>query len=371
MVKNIQLFSLQTFSSTGGIQKMTRTLAHSLFKIAEKNSWSFKLVSLYDAQTDLINQYLPYSSFKGYKNNKIKFLIESFFSSTKQDVVILSHINLALLGVLIKIINPRCKVWLIAHGIEIWGPLSYIKKKFLTKCDKILCVSNFTMQKVISEHSVDAKVCTVLNNVVDSFIQIPQNFDKPKYLQNRYNIQGKRPIIFTLSRLSSVESYKGHDNVIMVIKNLKNKYPQIRYVLAGKYDAIEKVRIDKLIQESGIENEVILTGFINEDELIDHFLLADLFVLPSKGEGFGIVFIEALACGLPVICGNEDGSLDTICNGELGKAVSPDNLIEIEKAILEYMEIPLTIENKQNLQQKCLINFNEKKYQNTLEALLN
>ena len=107
MVKNIQLFSLQTFSSTGGIQKMTRTLAHSLFKIAEKNSWSFKLVSAYDAQTDLITQYLPESNFKGYQNNKIKFLIESFFSSTKQDVVILSHINLALLGILIKIINIR------------------------------------------------------------------------------------------------------------------------------------------------------------------------------------------------------------------------------------------------------------------------
>jgi glycosyltransferase involved in cell wall biosynthesis len=371
MVKNIQLFSLQTFSSTGGIQKMTRTLAHSLYKIAEKNTWNFKLVSVYDTQTDLISQYLPESNFKGYQNNKIKFLIESFFSSTKQDVVILSHINLALLGVLIKIINPRCKVWLIAHGIEIWGSLSYIKKKFLTKCDKILCVSNFTMQKVISEHNIDAKVCTVLNNVVDSFIQIPQKFDKPNYLQDRYNIQGNHPIIFTLSRLSSLELYKGHDNVIRVLKNLKNKFPQIKYVLAGKYDEIEKVRIDELIEENGVENQVILTGFINETELIDHFLLADLFVLPSKGEGFGIVFIEALACGLPVICGNEDGSIDAICNGELGTAIGPDNLSELEIAISKSLVSNLTENDRQSLQRKCLAKFNEDNYMVALENAIN
>jgi len=87
---------------------------------------------------------------------------------------------------------------------------------------------------------------------------------------------------------------------------------------------------------------VILTGFIDESEFADYFLLADLFVLPSKKEGFGIVFIEAMAYGLPVICGNADGSIDAICNGELGKAVNADDPAELEDAITGYLDEPLT-----------------------------
>ena len=272
--------------------------------------------------------------------------------------------------VLIKILNPRCKIWLIAHGIEIWGPLTFIKKKLLNIADKVLCVSNFTMQKVINEHEINPNSCTVLNNVVDSFIQIPQKFNKPNYLLERYNIQANQPIIFTLSRLSSLELYKGHDQVIRVIKKLKVKYPQIKYVLAGKYDEIEKLRIDALIKENNVQNEVILTGFINDNELIDHFLIADLFVLPSKGEGFGIVFIEAMACGLPVICGNEDGSIDAICNVELGTAISPDNLQELENAITIALDTQLTEIDRQNIQNKCLAKFNENNYMFALEKLI-
>jgi phosphatidylinositol alpha-1,6-mannosyltransferase len=89
-------------------------------------------------------------------------------------------------------------------------------------------------------------------------------------------------------------------------------------------------------------DQVILTGFIDEDELGRPFLLADLFVLPSKKEGFGIVFIEALACGLPVICGNEDGSLDAIRNGELGKAINVDSMTELSKCHYRLFETPLT-----------------------------
>jgi len=115
---------------------------------------------------------------------------------------------------------------------------------------------------------------------------------------------------------------------------------------------------------------VILTGFLEESELPDYFLLADLFVLPSKKEGFGIVFIEALACGLPVICGNADGSTDAILNGELGKAIDADNLEELERAIVGYLETPLESNQRVSLQHRCLSHFNESQYMNKLEKLI-
>lgn len=371
MSKKVILFTLETFSTTGGIQKMTRTLGYSLYRIALRNNWDFKMISAYDADKHLMPQYLPAEAFKGLNTNRFKFVIKALQESAKSDIVILSHINLSIIGVLLKIINPKCQVWLIAHGIEVWRPLYLFKKALLKRCDKIICVSNFTKQQMIGLHKVNPAVCTVLNNVVDLFMSFPATFEKPSQLLSKYNLTGTEPVIFTLTRLAATEQYKGHEQVISVLNKLKVKFPNIKYILSGKYDVDEEIRIKDLIKANNAEEQVILTGFINEKELTDHFLLADLFVLPSKKEGFGIVFIEALACGLPVICGNADGSVDAIRNGELGTAIDVGDLAQLEEAIVENLQVPLSVEKREYLQRQCLLNFNELDYRNNLQQLLN
>jgi glycosyltransferase involved in cell wall biosynthesis len=371
MGKKVMLFTLQTFSTTGGIQKMTRTLGHSLNQIAKNNNWDFRMYSAYDAYYDLMPQYIPASKFRAFNRNKLQFVIRSVKVGIESDVIILSHINLSLVGLLIKTLNPKCKVYLIAHGIEVWRPVSFIKKALLKRCDKIICVSKYTKQQMINWHNVDPDICTVLNNALDPFLDLPEKFKKPEYLLKKYNIAPENPVLLTLTRLAATEQYKGHEQVINVISKLKVKFPGIKYVLAGKYDADEKIRIKELISVNKVEEQVILTGFIAEKELSAHFMLADLFVLPSKKEGFGIVFIEALACGLPVICGNADGSVDAIRNGELGKAIDVENLSALENAITENLQTPLTVKTRQELQKQCLLYFNEQEYIKNLEALLN
>ena len=371
MTKKVILYSLQTFSTTGGIQKMTRTLAHSLYKLSLRNNLDFKLWSAYDSQRDLMPQYLPAENFRGFGVNRIGFTLKTIFTTPKPDVIIISHVNLALIGLLVKKINPNCKVWLIAHGIEVWRPLSKMKNLFLKTCDKIICVSNFTKQQMISRHNTEPAICTVLNNAVDPFMKLPEAFTKPADLLKRYRLSGNDPILFTLTRLAYTEQYKGHDQVIKAISKLKLKFPGIKYILAGQYDHKEEIRIQKLISEHKVDEQVILTGFIEENELTAHFLLADLFVLPSKKEGFGIVFIEALACGLPVVCGNQDGSIDAICNGELGVAINPDDIDELEEAITNSLNISLTKDKRKFLQDQCLLHFNETDYMNKLEQLIN
>lgn len=349
---------------------MSRTLAHSLYLLSEKNNWEFEFWSAYDYNEELMTRYLPAKNFRGFGINRYDFVFKAIANARKQDIIILSHINMAIVGILIKTINPKCKVWLIAHGIEIWKPLSIIKSLFLKICDKILCVSNFTKQKMIDVHNIKPEICSVLNNAIDPFMQLPNNFAKPENLLKRYSLSITDPIIFTLTRLSSTELYKGHDQVIRVLASLKKTFPAIKYILAGKYDGPEKLRIEKLIAENGVEDQVILTGFIKEEELADHFLLANLFILPSKKEGFGIVFIEALACGLPVICGNADGSVDAICNGSLGKAINPDSLEELEKWAIDFLNNPLTEDERLKLQHECLAHFDEKSYMKKLEVLI-
>jgi phosphatidylinositol alpha-1,6-mannosyltransferase len=370
MSKNITLFSLQTFSTTGGIQKMTRTLAHVLNSICTSNNWHFKLSSLYDANSDLMPQYIPKENFEGFNKRRLSFILKTAFALQKQDIVILTHINLALIGLLVRLINPKTKIWLVAHGIEVWRPLSFHKRMLLKRCDKVVCVSAFTKAQMYKWHKTDPAKCVVLNNALDPFMKLPTTFQKPAHLLDRYGLTNSGPVIFTLTRLASTELYKGHDSVIKVIAGLKQKFPDIKYVLSGKYDDDEGIRVKQLIADVGVTDQVILTGFIKEDELADHFLMADVFVLPSKKEGFGIVFIEALACGLPVICGNADGSIDAIRNGELGTAINADDETELENCIANQLTEPLTLDKRKHLKDKCLQYFNEQTYMSTLQKML-
>lgn len=371
MPKNIYLFSLQTFSTTGGIQKMTRTLAHALFHISKTENWGFRLFSLYDTRFDLMSQYLPSENYKAFNNSRISLGLRSIKEASHSNIVILNHINLSLIGIAVKLFNPKCQVWLIAHGIEVWRPLSFIKRTFLNRyCDKIICVSNFTRQQMIVRHQSDPDKCLVLNNAIDPFIKLPDTFEKPEYLLNRYGLSPSNQVIFTLTRLASSEQYKGHEQVIKAVSNLKQAFPNIKYILSGQHDSVEELRIRSLIDKYDVKDEVILTGFLNENELTDHFLLADLFVLPSKKEGFGIVFVEALVCGLPIICGNADGSIDAIKDGKLGTAINVDDLTELQNTIIGYLNAPLTLEKRKNLQKECLLHFDEKYYRKNLQKML-
>lgn len=349
---------------------MTRVLAYSLHHIAQQKKWDFKVLSAYDADESLMEQYIPASSFKGFRGSKTAFAINTVMQARSANLVILSHVNMAIVGLLVKMLNPRCKVWLVAHGIEIWRPLNFIKQSLLRACDKIVCVSNYTRQQIIHTHGISAAKCEVLNNALDPLMRVPDTFDKPQHLLAKYNLSVTDPVVFTLTRLASTEQYKGYEQVIGTIANLKTKFPTIKYMLSGEYDEPEKKRIDEMIRKNDVVNEVILTGFLPEEELTDYFLLADVFVLPSRKEGFGIVFIEALACGLPVICGNADGSVDAIKNGALGIAVDVNDTDALSRSIQKKLSVPLTTASRKALQRQCINFFGEEKYRDHLQQIL-
>jgi glycosyltransferase involved in cell wall biosynthesis len=147
----------------------------------------------------------------------------------------------------------------------------------------------------------------------------------------RYGIAARQPVILTVSRLDSSEKYKGYDTVLKALPAVLQSIPDVRYLIVGKGD--DRSRIERIIAESGLESCVTVAGDIADEELCDHYNLCDVFAMPSKGEGFGIVFLEAMACGKPVLAGNKDGSVDALRCGELGVLVDPDNVDEIASAL--------------------------------------
>src|SRR5690606_22354428 len=121
----------------------------------------------------------------------------------------------------------------------------------------------------------------------------------------------------------SSEQYKGYDRVIQSLAEIRRHVPDAHYLIVGRGDDSERVRT--LAREHNLADHITLAGFVPDNELPDHYALCDLFIMPSKGEGFGIVFLEALASGKPVLGGNRDGSRDPLMDGELGALVDPDD----------------------------------------------
>lgn len=308
MPDSILFLTLRTFSATGGIEKVSRIVGKALSEMEPgMPPGSLNIYSMYDTSGEVDSRYFSPSIFKGFGRNKLKFVVAATRRGVGKKMVILSHSNLLLPAFLIKLFSPETKIILLAHGIEVWDRFPYWKKIMLNKCDHVLAVSSFTKARMIAVHGIDDDKITVLNNCLDPYLLPSLETEKHPGLVGRYGLDDKGPVLLTITRLSSKEKYKGYDNVLHAVKDLKDTYPGIKYLVVGKYDAGEKKRLDAMVQSLDLTDQVIFTGFIPDEEVAAHYSIADIYIMPSKKEGFGIVFIEAMYYGKPVIAGNKDG----------------------------------------------------------------
>lgn len=363
MDKKILFLTLKIFSDTGGIEKVCRIVGKALYESEETN---LRIFSMYDNSMVADLRYFPVSVFKGFNAQRIKFIYSSIKEGIKNDVVILSHINLLPVGYLIKLFSSKTKLLLFAHGIEVWKTLPQWKLKMLKKCDRILAVSNFTKERLKSVNNIDDK-CVVLNNCLDPFLPEQINISDKSILQKKYGFTDDNFVMMTVTRIASDEQYKGHDKVIESMGNIIKDLPNIRYLIVGKYDLPEKARLEIIIKKYNLHHAVVFSGFVIDKDLSDHYKLADVFVMPSTGEGFGIAFIEAMYYGLPVIAGNKDGSVDALCNGKLGLIVNPDRPEEITLSIKKIIDNKSAFTPDSNL---LMQNFSYKVYKEKLGIAL-
>lgn len=369
-MKKVLFLNLTTFSQTGGIERFNKCFLKALSNLdvqKETDSYSF---SAYDEHTSEL--YYETQRYTGFGKNKLKFVFQSVLHARKYDVVVLGHINLAIAGILIKMLYPSKKLLLVTHGIDVWGQLNKLKLRLLNKADKILAVSNFTRNKILKVHNVPAGKVSVFPNTIDPYFSIPATVLRNDTLRDRYGLKEKDFVIYTLTRLSHTELYKGYDKVITALAEVIAQYPHVKYVIGGKYDEGEKTRIDALINQHNLQGRVILTGFLDEKELVAHYQMADMYIMPSKKEGFGIVFIEAMICGLPVVAGNADGSVDALLNGKTGTLVNPDSKDEIKAAIIELMKSNVRFDEQRllSIKNETLANYSFSRYQQRLKDII-
>jgi phosphatidylinositol alpha-1,6-mannosyltransferase len=228
----------------------------------------------------------------------------------------------------------HASLWVQVHGVDAWEELSSPYRRSVETAALVTSVSRYTRQRLLQWVGLDPARVKVLPNTVDSRFQPGP---KPDYLLERYAACGRK-VLMTVSRLASSEQYKGHDRVIRALPRVLLEHPGAIYIIVG--DGDDCPRIKAVAEECGVADKVRFAGRVAPEELPEYYRLADVFVMPSTGEGFGIAFLEAMASGTPVIGGNKDGSLDPLGDGALGTAIDPEDAGALASAICVALRTP-------------------------------
>lgn len=288
---------------------------------------------------DLPYRYLGSAGEPGKPRAKIRFVLRCLLLAQveKYDLVVSSHMSLSPIAYMIKRL-VGCKYFTIAYGVEVWHKLPLLRYRALKYADRILAISDFTAQMLMTHQKLDAPRLQVIRPAVDR-------------TWNRRSINPRIPAktnaksILTVARLSSIERHKGCDSVIWALYRLKKtSASDIIYTIVG--DGDDRSRLETLAAELGIRDQVSFAGQVDDETLRLHYRSCCLFVMPSKcekrgdcwmGEGFGIACIEAAAFGKAVITSNIGGTREAVVDGVTGFAVDPNDVIGLASVISRLM----------------------------------
>jgi|GEM_PF-204204 len=317
----IQILALVTeaFGGYGGIQQANRDLSLAMSD-SEKVSSICMLSRLGQSQNpgEKISQLVPRSGKTAYAMAVIR---QAWVGRRQHGFIFCGHLRLLSLAWLAALIS-RKKIWLHLHGIEAWDQPGAITQWLSSRAKLVTCVSRYTRKKFLSWSALGAAQVKVLpNRAKDVF--------KPAAVDDGWREQfsiDDEDLILTVARLGAGERLKGHDLLLEAFANVLNKKPQTRLVIVGS--GVARQTLEAQVQAMGIQRQVSFTGRISDPMLVQAYRHAKVFVLPSRKEGFGIVFLEALLCGCPVIGFGEDGSRDPLHDGLLGTISSAQTLTQ-------------------------------------------
>jgi phosphatidylinositol alpha-1,6-mannosyltransferase len=256
----------------------------------------------------------------------------------KPDIVICGHINLLPLCALIATVR-RAKLVMLIFGIEVWQPTGRaLVDRCVSRIDTVISISRVTLERYLSWAAAPRLGSEILPNAIhlEDYGIAPKAAD----LVAQYGL-ADRKVLMTFGRMAGEERAKGFDEMIEILPRLRAKDPSFIYIAAGKGD--DMARLKTKAAEHGVADHVVFTGMVPEERKADYFRLADVYTMPSRGEGFGFVFLEAMACGVPAIASRSDGGFEAIRDGAIGIAIDPANLDELESAIFQALDGPKEI----------------------------
>lgn len=321
------LIAPELFLAEGGIARILRAYLHALIMDSAAGD-TVGAVVLNDspASQGRMPGYLraqPPAFLHASNRRKLDFSRACLHHGTQADRIVCGHIHQAALARAAQVRNPRLRYYIVAHGIEVWRPYNFNERHVLRHAHRILCVSEYTRRQMLRfMPTLHPEQVVIVPNTLDPDFALPTPPPLPV---------GPGPRILSVGRLTTDDTYKGFDTLIESMPLVRENLPTASLRIAGGGN--DETRLRELAAQHGGPGVVDLLGRISDAQLREEYERCDLFALPSRKEGFGLVYLEAMSYGKPCLAARAGGAPEVV-DHQVGELVHYGHLDEIADAIV-------------------------------------
>jgi phosphatidylinositol alpha-1,6-mannosyltransferase len=322
----------------GGVQRAGRHVAAVTAKFASDRGMAARFLSLNDSQglhTVRVGA-LEFSA-SGYAGSKAQFVLAALRAAGRNPALVIAlHPHLAPIVWAMSAGGRTFRSIVFSHGVEVWQPLGWPRGGALRRADLLIGPSADTVQHLISEQRIPpGKVRRLpwgLDPEFEARIETAAALSPPPYFPRTGRI------ILTVGRWESAEKYKGADTLVSALPAVLKVAPDASLVLVG--DGDDRPRLEKLAHDLGVSERAHFLHGLTPEQLFACYANCDVFALPSRGEGFGLVFLEAMAHSKPVIGGAHGGIPDIVEDGVTGLLVPHGDVERLAQALEALLNNP-------------------------------
>jgi phosphatidyl-myo-inositol dimannoside synthase len=322
------LAATQIYGSHGGIPSYMQRLSEIFSAISRERQLPFSAVSLNDPHWEPHRHSNPvaYDAFLGSAGNRRRFLRQLFAFAAKHpgQTLVLGHVALAPLAQALRYLGLVRSYVIVLHGTEAWKPLRIRERIASKNAVHIVATTRFTKERFVEENGIAPERISIVPLAVDKLSVDGAPFERPYPEPFR---------LLFVGRLWAIERYKGLDELLEALLLLKREGTSVTLQVVGTGDDLE--RLAGKAQALGVADLVTFSGALGPGDLAAAYRECDLFTLPSQGEGFGIVFLEAMSYGKPCLGARCGGIPEVIDHGRDGYLVPYGDSREIANRIRE------------------------------------
>jgi phosphatidylinositol alpha-1,6-mannosyltransferase len=216
------------------------------------------------------------------------------------------------------------------YGIEVWRRLEWDRRRALARATATFAISAYTLERA-RPYCPDLSQTPVVPLALE---------ERPATGAVDASLIGRvgRGFLLIVGRMAPGERYKGHDQLLEVMPQLLDLHPGVRLVVAGNGE--DRARLEEKAAYLGLGRIVTFAGFTSEATLTELYRRCSIFAMPSRGEGFGLVFLEAMRAGKPVLAARDSAAEEIVVDGRTGVLVNPDDREELTFALADLLGEP-------------------------------